>query len=95
MLFMDLSNAFDTINHDLLLAKFRAYGFPNNALKVMCGYLKDRKRRTKINKNFNLEKSNRSGGCLQVPLKNLINELIVFTYLLSHKTISRLKKGKK
>ena len=35
MLFMDLSNAFDTINHDLLLAKLRAYGFSNNALNLM------------------------------------------------------------
>ena len=37
---MDFSKAFDTINHDLLLAKLKAYGFPINALDLMCSYLK-------------------------------------------------------
>ena len=38
--FMDLSETFDTINHDLLLAKLEAYGFSNNALLFILSYLK-------------------------------------------------------
>ena len=49
-IFMDLSKAFDTINHNRLLAKLKAYGFSKQAL--MCSYLKNRRQRVQINNKF-------------------------------------------
>ena len=39
---MDLSKAFDTINHELLIAKLNAYGFSKDALKLIFSYMSDR-----------------------------------------------------
>ena len=49
---MDLSKAFDTINHELLIAKLHAYGFSKNSLLLIFSYLSDRWQRTKVNLNF-------------------------------------------
>ena len=54
-LFMDLSKALDTINHDLLLAKLKAYGFSLNPVKLMHSYLKNRKQQVQINYKFSSE----------------------------------------
>ena len=46
---MDLSKTFDTIKHDLLIAKLYAYGFNKESLKLIHNYLSNRWQRTKIN----------------------------------------------
>ena len=51
-LLMDLSKAFDTINHELLIAKLHAYGFSIEALEVLLSYLQERWQRVKINTTF-------------------------------------------
>ena len=38
VIFVDLSKAFDTINHSLLLAKLKAYGFSNQVLIWLQSY---------------------------------------------------------
>ena len=49
---MDLSKAFDTLNHDLLIAKLDMYGFDKQALRLISSYLSKRWQRTKINQSF-------------------------------------------
>ena len=49
-LLMDLSKAFDTINHKLLIAKL--HGFDMTSLEIFYDYFSDRWQRTKINSSF-------------------------------------------
>ena len=52
IIFMDLSKAFNTLNHNLLLAKLNASGFSFNAIKFMKSYLSERFQRVNMNNNF-------------------------------------------
>ena len=49
---IDLSKAFDSICHNLLLAKLRAYGFGEKAIDFLHSYLSGRKQRAKVNGVF-------------------------------------------
>ena len=51
-LFMDLSKAFDTLDHSLLLVKLNAYGFDNNSFSFVRSYLTNRIQRCKIENHF-------------------------------------------
>ena len=50
--FMDLPKAFDSINHDPLIAKLNAYGFTKNSLRLIKSYLSNHWQRTNINTSF-------------------------------------------
>ena len=42
---MDLSKAYDCVNHDLIIAKLEAYGVGENSLRLTQNYLSQRQQR--------------------------------------------------
>ena len=64
VMYMDLSKAIDTTNHDFLLAKLRAYGFSTSALNLLFNYLKNRKQKVVTN--------NETSSSKYITLTNLV-----------------------
>ena len=74
---MDLSKAFDCMNHELLLAKLYAYGFSKNSIKTIHNYLKNRWQRVKINHSF----SQWTELLLGVPQGSVLGPLLFNIYI--------------
>ena len=74
---MDMSKAFDALNHDIWIAKLHAYSFSEESLKLIKRYLTNRWQRTKVNISF----SSWSELYLGVPQWSVLGHLIFNTYI--------------
>ena len=51
---MDFSKAYDCLPHDLIIAKFEAYGLRKSSLSLLLDYLTSRKQRVKISSSYSV-----------------------------------------
>ena len=76
-IFIDLSKAFDTINHKFLLTKLSNYGIRGKSLQLIDSYLTLRKQTT----NFNGEKSEIGTILYGVPQGSVLGPLLFILYI--------------
>lgn len=75
LVMLDYSQAFDSINHEMLLAKMRYYGFSDGVVTWLRSYLEDRQQVTKLGNAFSKARFKSrgvpQGSCLGPILFNL------------------------
>ena len=77
VLLTDLSQAFNCLSHDFLLAKLHAYGFSIVALRLIHGYSTNTQQRTKINMSF----SSWEKIVFGVPQRSMLGPLLLKNFL--------------
>ena len=76
-IFFDLSKAFDTVNHKILLEKLNHYGITGSSLSWLCSYLTNRKQCVKIENHY----SNFQKIVCGVPQGSILGPLLFLIYI--------------
>ncbi|MEO1211654.1 MAG: reverse transcriptase family protein [Cyanobacteria bacterium J06638_20] len=76
-IFIDLSKAFDTINHETLLYKLQYYGIKGISYDLLKSYLKDRQQFVRIDSN----QSEKLCLCTGVPQGSVLGPLLFIIYI--------------
>ena len=76
-IFIDLSKAFDTVNHDILIGKLEHYGIRGKALDLIRSYLNDREQYAIIDKCKSSTKPIRCG----VPQGSVLGPLFFILFI--------------
>ena len=75
---MDSSKAYDCISHELLVAKLGSYGLDELSLKLILGYLSNRKQRTKTGSSFSYWFDISVG----VPQDSILGPLLIYSLMI-------------
>ena len=76
VIFLDLSKAFDTVNHEILLTKLKYYNFHSHFIKLISNYLSNRKIKVKVNDQLSESQSIDVG----VPQGSVLGPLLFIIY---------------